>query len=59
MRVEDITKSGIMNLILLFNDENLAKIVMDFPVTPLIYKVAKYLRTSEEKEVANSMERVY
>ena len=40
MKVEDITKSGIII--------NRANIGMNF-------KVAKYLRTSREKEVANKM----
>jgi len=44
---------------LLFNSESLAKIVMDSPFNPLIYKVAKYLRNSEEQEVANDMRRYY
>ena len=41
--------------VLLFNSDTLAKIVIDSPVTPLIYKVAGYLKTSEEKEVADGM----
>ena len=40
---------------LLFNSDVLAKLVMDSPLTPLIYKVAKILRTSEEREVVNVM----
>jgi hypothetical protein len=34
-------------LVLLFNSERLAKIVVDSPVTSLIYKVAKYFRRRE------------
>lgn len=44
---------------LLFNSDALAKLVIDSPFTPLIYKVAGMLRTSEEKEVANEMGRYY
>ncbi len=44
---------------LLFNSESLAKIVMDSSFTPLIYKVAKFLRTQKEKEVASEMKRYY
>jgi len=40
---------------LLFNSDALAKFVIDSPVTPMIYKVAGYLKTSEEKEVADEM----
>jgi hypothetical protein len=45
--------------LLLFNSECLANIVMDSPVTPLIYKLAKFLRTSEEKEIVNEIRRYY
>jgi uncharacterized protein (DUF362 family) len=45
--------------VFLFKSENLAKIIMDSPVTPLIYKVAKFLRTREEKEVANEIRRYH
>ena len=44
---------------LLFNNDALAKLVIDSPFTPLIYKVAGFLKTSEEKEVANEMGRYY
>jgi len=44
---------------LLFNSEGLAKIVMDSPVTPLIYKIAGFLRTAKEKEVANEIRGYY
>jgi uncharacterized protein (DUF362 family) len=42
---------------LLFESETLAKIVMDSPVTPLIYSCAKYLRNSDEQEVVSEMEK--
>jgi len=45
--------------VLLFNSESLARIVMDSPVTPLIYKIAGFLRTAKEKEVANEIKRYY
>ena len=45
--------------VLLFNSDTLAKFVIDSPFTPLIYKVAGYLKTSEEKEVADEMRRWY
>ena len=45
--------------VLLFNSELLAKVVLDSPITPLIYKVARFLRTSEEKEVADDLGRYY
>lgn len=41
--------------VLLFNSDVLAKTVIDSPATSLIYKVAGYLRNSEEKEVADGM----
>ena len=44
---------------LLFNNDALAKLVISSPFTPLIYKVAGMLRTSEEKEVTNQMKRWY
>ena len=40
---------------LLFNSDALAKFVIDSPFTPLIYKVDGYLKTLEEKEVADEM----
>lgn len=40
---------------LLFNSEILAKIAMDSPLTPLSYKIARYLRNEKEKEVVNRM----
>ncbi len=40
---------------LLFNSELLAKVVLDSPITPLIYKVAGFLRTTEEQEVADEL----
>ena len=44
---------------LLFNSDALAKLVISSPFTPLIYKVAGILRTSEEKEVTNQIKRYY
>lgn len=44
---------------LLFNSDALAKLVISSPFTPLIYKVAGMLRTSEEKEVTNQIKRYY
>ena len=44
---------------LLFNNDALAKLVINSPFTPLMYKVAGFLKTSEEKEVANEMRRDY
>ena len=44
---------------LLLNSDALAKLVMDSPFTPLIYKVAGKVRTSEEKEVVSQMKRCY
>lgn len=44
---------------LLFNSDALAKLVIRSPFTPLIYKMAGLLRTLEEKEVANQINRGY
>jgi uncharacterized protein (DUF362 family) len=44
---------------LLFNNDTLAKLVINSPFTPLIYKVAGMLRTSGEKEVASQIKRYY
>lgn len=44
---------------LLFKSETIAKLVMNSPVTPLIYGCAKFLRNPKEKEVVNEMERYY
>lgn len=44
---------------LLFESEILAKIVMDSPITPLIYSVAKFLRNTNEKNVVSEMERYH
>jgi uncharacterized protein (DUF362 family) len=38
-----------------FHSYAAAKLIMDSPFTPLIYKVATMLRTSEEKAVANQL----
>jgi len=40
---------------LLFYSDAIARLVMDSPLTPLIYKVAGLLRSSDEKEVASQM----
>lgn len=42
---------------LLFESETIAKLVMDSPVTPLIYGIAKHFRNSDEQKVVNEMER--
>jgi len=42
---------------LLFKSEMLAKIVMDSPITPLIYSVAGFLRNSDEKKVVSEIGR--
>lgn len=41
---------------LLFESETMAKIVMDSPLTPIIYNIAKFFRNSEEKVVVNELE---
>ena len=38
-----------------FNSEIFAKLIMDSPVTPLIYQIAPLLKTIEEHEVADDM----
>ena len=40
-----------------FNSEILAKLIMDSPATPLIYKIAPYLKTTEEHEVSDDIKR--
>lgn len=45
--------------VLLFNSDSLARIVMDSQFTPLIYKIAGFLRNSEEKKLANELRRYY
>ncbi len=42
---------------ILFKSETIAKLVMDSPVTPMIYGVAKHLRNSSEQDVVNDLER--
>lgn len=42
---------------LLFKSESLAKLVMDSPVTPLIYGIAKHFRNSDEKKVVKELEK--
>ena len=44
---------------LLFNSEMLAKLVMDSRATPIIYKVAKHLRTKDESGVVDDLRRYY
>ena len=44
---------------LLFNSDRLASFVMDSPATPLIYRVASILRSSQEKEVVSQMGKYY
>ena len=44
---------------LLFNSETLSQIIFDSSFTPLIYKVAEFLRNPEEKDLANQMRRYY
>lgn len=53
-----VNKTLIDNLsTILFKSEILAKIVMDSPVTPLIYSVAKFLRNNNEKRVVSEIGR--
>ncbi len=40
---------------ILFKSETMAKLVMDSPITPLIYGLAKHLRNSDEKEVVKEL----
>lgn len=42
---------------LLFKSETIAKLVMDSPLTPIIYKTAGLLRNSDEKEVVSELNR--
>lgn len=54
----NVNKTFIDNFsVLLFNSSTLAKIVMDSPITPFIYRCAKFIRNSDEKELASEMER--
>ena len=43
---------------LLFRSESLAKLVMDSPLSPLIYKLAALLRNSHEQTVVSDLKRV-
>jgi uncharacterized protein (DUF362 family) len=55
----EINKTIIDRLsVLLFNSEILAKAVMDSPVSPLIYAIAKNLRTPEESKVVNEIKEI-
>lgn len=38
-----------------FNSEIFAKLIMDSPCTPVIYKIAQHLRTKEEQNVVNDL----
>ena len=40
-----------------FNSEMIAKLIMDSPATPLIYKITPFLKTAEEHGVANDIQR--
>jgi len=44
---------------LLFNSDKLASLVMNSPATPLIYKIARILRSPEEKEVVSQIGKYY
>jgi len=44
-----------MQFCLLFNSDIIARLVMNSPLTPLIYKVAATLRSPEEEELAEQM----
>ena len=51
-----VRKTPVDNLTrLLFSSDAVARLVMDSPLTPIIYKVASILRTSKEKEVAGQL----
>lgn len=54
----DVNKTLVDNLsTLLFKSETIAKIVMDSPITPVIYSMARFLRNSNEKEVVEEIQR--
>ena len=40
---------------LLFNNDALAKLVFDSPLTPPIYKVVEFLRSASEKKLASQL----
>lgn len=42
-----------------FNSEILAKIIIDSPLTPLIYKIAGFIRNSDEQGVVNDLKGHY
>ncbi len=44
---------------LFFKSENFSKFVMDSPATPLIYKVGKYLRNTDEQDVVDEIKKYY
>ena len=44
---------------LTFNSEFLSRLVIESSFTPMIYKVAKFLRNKEEQEVVNDLKRHY
>ena len=41
-----------------FNSDLAARIIMDSPITPILYGVAGLLRTAEEQEVRNELQKV-
>jgi uncharacterized protein (DUF362 family) len=41
--------------LILFNSKILTKIALDSQLTPMVYKVARFLRTSDENEVVNDI----
>lgn len=52
----EIQKTLIDNISsLLFNSDSLAKLVMDSPFSPPLYRIAKFLRTTEEAELKTQM----
>ena len=55
-----VNKTLIDNLsTLLFKSEIMAKLVMDSPITPLVYSVAKFLRNNKEKSVIKEIGRYH
>lgn len=44
---------------LLFNSEFFSKLILDSSLTPLLYGMARYLRTAEEQEVISELERYH
>lgn len=53
-----VSKTFIDNIsVLLFNSDQVSKLIMDSPLTPLVYTIARYLRNSSEKEVTDQLKR--